>query len=418
MLSSLQINRLHCSQPSPPPQPSPNTTALCPGWETSCNGLNFPLGNGVYSFRDFNVISFADFNAVTGDIEGRLAAKGNVNLGAGFSIGYELQTVNNQPDNDLPYSLVAGGNVNWVSGALFPDGSGSPYPGDEEDMFVGGTFNGESYFNDRLAGPCAAAGCLDTYFNAAYECYSGYQSTLAALEENVSFNITWDALILYCAESTATQYVFTITPEQMTQYTYTLVENCNFQASWVINVAGTADVNITGGSFPAIPGGVVYNILGSGRTITVIDTQVNGAILSPDNTLYQPGGVIVGKVVVGDVSMSLQINKEDTCPTPLPVQLPNIPTQPIADDKMAKMVVNGGWQSGDYATQLGAWVTNVQDGWVTFDRPVTLSQGQAITVTVSSVQGRNTQSVVPVTSSSSMVQITIALLFALVALAF
>lgn len=223
--SSLQINRVHCENPAPTPIPV-TPSNLCPGFETVCAGLNFPLDNGVYSFRDFNVITFNSFVATTGDIEGRLAAKRDVTLGAGYSIGYQLQTANNQPDNDLPYSLVSGGNVNWVSGQLYPDGSGLPFPGNEEDMFVAGTFTGPSYLNSRrTGGPCPSSNvnCLDTYFSAAHDCYQTYQDTLASYNDNVAKTTEFSALELTCSDSTLDTYYITLTSSDLTSTTYTTV---------------------------------------------------------------------------------------------------------------------------------------------------------------------------------------------------
>jgi len=395
---ALQINRVHCVNPAPVPHP-PNGTNLCPAWESDCLGLDFPLDEGVYSFRDFNVISFDSFTAATGDIEGRLAARNDVSLGAGFSIGYQLETFNNQPDNSLPYSLVAGRDCTWISGALFPDGSGTPYPGEEEGMFCGHSFTGSADLTTRVSGNCTTsngvyvAGCLDQYFDAAYECYEGYSNALAGQADNVVQTVVWDGLFLTCDDSSADVYYVTLTPDVMATYTYTSVSNCNFQAFWIINVAGSGDVFITGDSFPAICGGVVYNIIGA-RTVNITDTSVCGHVLAPDATIYQPGGVIVGKVVAGDVSFSLQINKNNNCPNPGTVTLPTSSSSDAPSGQTYLQVQgSGGIMPNDVITINSVFtnlVVSIDGNTITLNNALTqdIPAGSLITATVSNANGR------------------------------
>jgi choice-of-anchor A domain-containing protein len=256
---------------------------------------------------DFNAISFGDFNANTGDIEGRLAVRNNVALGFGYSVGYTLSTVYGT-DLPRPFSLVAGGAVMWQSGALYPDGTGNPFAGAQEDMFVGDSFSGASYLESLVVGQCTVPGCLNSYFDAVQSCYGGYQSALNQ-PDNVQSVYQWSGLYITCNDPDALVYYISINPSQFSSFTYTVAESCNSDAKWVINIGGTSDFTISGASFPASANAVVYNVLGSGRTITVENTQVQGSVFAPYNTLYQPSGDIYGRVVAADISMSLQINQ-------------------------------------------------------------------------------------------------------------
>jgi len=302
-----QINRLYCvGLPLTPPSP-PVPTHYCPSFITDCAGLTMNLDGQSVSFIDYDVISFGDFNAVSGDVEGRLAVRNGVDLGA-FSVGYQIHR--DSSDNTLPYSVVVGHDCRWSSGAVYPDGSGSPYAGNEENIFCGGSFTGASYLQQRVTGSCENADCLDSAFNAAQQCYEGYQNTVANVQDNVAVEVYWSGLYLTCNDVTATSYTFSLTSSQMSQYTYIApFTNCNSDASWTINIRGTDSVTLTGGSFPADCGQVVYNVIGSGRTITVTGTSLCGHLLAPDNILNQSGGVIVGHVIAGDIPASLQINK-------------------------------------------------------------------------------------------------------------
>jgi choice-of-anchor A domain-containing protein len=281
-------------------------------FETQCAGLAFPLAgtNGV-QFTDFDVISFGGFVANTGDVESRLAVRNSASVGYGYSIGYQIGS--QSTDRYVPYSVVVGNNFNFGSGAVYPEGNNYPYQVTEEDLFVGGTFTGEQDLADRVLGSCSgSSSCIATvqsYFDQAQACYSGYQNTLAAHSDNVAVLIQWSGLYLTCNSAVDATYYVTLTPDQMTQYTWISLSGCNVNARWVINVAGTADVTFTSGSFPATEGAVIYNVLGSGRKINVQWTQLDGSILAPQNILNQTGGVIRGKVVVADVIASLQMNK-------------------------------------------------------------------------------------------------------------
>jgi len=425
-----QINRVNCVNPAPGPHP-PNNSYLCPSFEENCLGLDFPMENGVFSFRDFNVISFGSFVANTGDIEGRLAVKNSVTLGAGYSIGYMLSTANNQPDNSLPYSLVAGREVSWISGSIHPDGSGIPFPGNQEDIFAGHTFTGANDLAARVSGNCGEGdnyveGCLDRYFDSAKQCYQGYSSALAGQSDNVQQTVEWSGLFLTCNDAEASVYFVTLTPATMASYTYTSVSNCNFQAYWVINVAGSGDVAITGDSFPAICGGVVYNVIGE-RTVTVTETSVCGHILAPNAVLNQPGGVIIGKVVANDITMSLQINKHNNCPNPGTVDLPTASTTPAPEGQNYLVVAgSGGITDGDVVTVNGQTnlVISINGNIMTLSNALSadVPAGSIITATVSNANGRPVHKAddasSPSGNSASSVAVVAAFVLALIALAF
>jgi len=251
---------------------------------------------------------FGSFVANTGDVEGRIAVRNTATVGAGWSVGYELHHI--ASDLSLPYSMIVGNTLTFPSGAVYPDGSNVPFSGSQEDLFVGNSFNGPSYLNERVTGNCAGStGCLDSQFDAVRQCYGGYQTEMASHSDNVAANIQWSGLTVTCNSATSRIYYLTLTPAQMSQFTYTVLNGCNSNARWVINIGGSGPVTFTGASFPANPASVTYNVLGSGRTITVRDINLGGNLIAPYNTVNQPSGVIVGKVIAGDITMSLQENR-------------------------------------------------------------------------------------------------------------
>jgi len=273
------------------------------GFETACGGLDFPLNGGDYSFTDYDVIVFGDFHANTGDAERRIAVRDNFYAGAGWSAGYQIDT----DATYAPYTVVVGGDATWVSGDVYPDGNQQGVP--EEYLFVGGTFTGASYLNNLVTGHCSTPHCLDNYFDAAKSCYTGYQSTLANNVDNVQHVAQWSTLTVTCNSATDMKYYLSVTGAELSSVTGVSLVNCNADAFWVVNVVGTDDVSFNGGSFgPGAPQ-VIFNVVGSGRTINVGAYQFDGSLLAPNNILHQTGGVIIGKTVVASVTSSIQFNK-------------------------------------------------------------------------------------------------------------
>lgn len=250
------------------------------------------------------MISFGNFVADTGDIEGRLAVQGSVTLGDGYSIGDQISSL----DGFSSYSLIAG-SLTWGSGGLYPDGSAASI----ENAFVADTASVPSYLQDRINGPCDSGDCLSAAFSNAQGCFTNLQNSLASLAENVNATLKYSAIQLTC-NGAASRYVASITDDMMAGATWWNLIGCSGNAQWIINVEGSGQVNFHGDSIPTNADNVVYNILGSGRTISV-NTGVNGAILAPNNNLNQTGGVIRGVVIAGDIQFALQINRPSCIPT-------------------------------------------------------------------------------------------------------
>jgi len=260
---------------------------------------------------NYDVISFENLVGPTGAIDGRAAVKGDVVVGTsyagGYSVGYYVH--NTASDGTLPYSLVAGGNLTFGGGAVYPDGL---HNGPREDIFVGtGSATGQADLVARSTGSCSSSNCLGSYFDAVQACYGGYQTAWASNADNVVKTIQWSGLYLDCQDTTNSvkQYYLTLTTSEMSQYTWISMSNCNAGARWIITVPGTGPVTFTAGSFPAASNAVVYNVLGSGRTINVQNVYLQGHLVAPYNTLNQPSGNIVGKVIAGNIPATLNINR-------------------------------------------------------------------------------------------------------------
>jgi fibro-slime domain-containing protein/choice-of-anchor A domain-containing protein len=409
---SLQINRLHCPAHPPPIIPSP-VDILCPTFESNCEGLVLPVGQQVASFRDFNFVSFGNFVDFAGDIQGRLAVAGNCNVSS-FSVGYELHTLNG-PDANIPYSLVVGGNLYFGTGSIYPDGSNVPYPGSAEGIYVGGNAYVPDYIRTRITG---GPGSLASWFGAARTCYNQFSQSFSSVPDNVIQSIQYGGLLLHCQSNLAAAYYVTVPATTFNTITYYILDNCNFQASWVVNIAGAEDVVFYGGSFPAVGGGLVYNVLGTGRTITVSGTGVTGHILAPWNILNQTNSVIDGKVVVGDVINCNQVNKP-ICTANPPVTLTSALAQGASAGATSLNLASSVFVAGDVLSPIGATVTGTSNNGKTVTLASglgsSLPQGSFITTVVNdTTSSRITPT--KTTSGASASGIFVALLVALIAL--
>jgi choice-of-anchor A domain-containing protein len=285
-------------------------------------------------------------------------------------------------------------------------------------MFVGGTFStNQSDLIDRRTGDCGeSSGCLESTFSDAKSCYTGYSNNIAAVSDNVVKNIEWSGLSITCNDAAATSYYVSLTSAEFDSFTYTTIGNCNYQALWFINIRGTDDVSITGASFPSIPGGTVYNVVGCGRTITVHDTDLAGSFLAPCSYLNQPNGVINGKVVAESVVVSLQINRENTCPQNVTITIPVVVQVPSIESTQASLSNNAA-RVGDSLTADGPTVVATNGNNVALSGPITAPAGKTYFIQSNSFASRTpVDSEQP--STASVASMTVALVVALIALLF
>jgi len=414
VIVSNQINRVFCPPPPPPVITTSTNTHLCPNYETTCDGLTLPIGSTVSSFRDYNFVSFGNLIDYGGDIQGR-AAVGNNAWVSGFSVGHELQPLG--ADGVLPFAFVVSGDLNFTAGSVFPDGSNTPYPGPIEGIYVGGHFSGDAYLAARVTG---GPGSLAGYFTAGRQCYNQFSAQFAATPDNVVQSVQYGGLFLHCNSNTAAAYSVTVLDTVFNSITYYTLDNCNFQASWVINIGGTGTVNFFGGSFPAVAGGLVYNVLGTNRVLNVTGTAVTGHILAPWNILNQTASVIWGKVVVGDVLNLNQVNKPYCVTGNPPVTVSSNVAQTTPSGSKTLLVTGNVFIAGDKLNLGPTVVSTSTDGkTLTLNTPLTgaVSAGTVVSTIVTDPTASRVVVQAAVTGSSSAITVFAGLLIALLALA-
>jgi len=170
---------------------------------------------------------------------------------------------------------------------------------------VNGMFNASNYLLPRQISNVTNAGAA---FDSAQSYYQSVQDALAALPINANARIIYtDGLEITCNSFTDLYHVAIDATTYSTVNWFSLI-GCRFSAAWVIDVTGSGDVTIKGQPFPAIVERAVYNILGTGRTISG-QTGIAGHILSPGNTYTSSAGLVYGNLIVGDIATVLQVRK-------------------------------------------------------------------------------------------------------------
>jgi len=201
--------------------------------------------------------------------------------------------------------MIVGGDATWLSGAIYPTVGG--------EIYVGGTFNAPGYLQSYVENaPCH--GCTDAAFNAVKSCYDNVVDTYSHTPTNGYAQIipfTGGSLEITCNDANDLMYYIDIPDSVLSQASQYQLVNCNMDASYVLVISGTGDVNFHGSPFPPVPNGATYVIdcseVDRGVTLSV---GVNGGIIAPDcSHLQETGGAVWGKVVASDITYMIQFNR-------------------------------------------------------------------------------------------------------------
>jgi len=266
--------------------------------------MTFQVDQYYVSFAQYDVISFGSFVGSTGDVEGRLAVRDNLIVGAGFSVGYEI-TAPDAASN--PLSMIVGRDAIWGSGTVYPSNVGL--------VWIGGDFNAPDYLQTSLENPNTPCyGCLDSAFDAVKSCYDSVVSDFSSRTPNTEVQIvpyTGGQLQITCDDNTENVYVTNLPDTLLNQASAYSLVNCNSNAEFIIVVTGTGNVTFHGSPFPSVPNGATYVIdcseVQRGVALTV---GVNGGIIAPDcSHLQETGGAVWGKVVSADITYMVQFNR-------------------------------------------------------------------------------------------------------------
>jgi len=383
----------------------------CSGDSADCSGVPIPsIGQSTIDWLAYNVISFDGFAAGTGSVGGRLAVKNDVTLGDGFSVGYGVVLTPITPSNTSitpiapTFSFIGGHAVSWASGALYPDNTFLR----PEFGFDGDSFTGPSYLASRMIANISTLGYnLDSDFEDARSYYVALSSNFELETDNVALTAQWSGIFLDCTNATEVsnglpRYIVTIDSSVLAASTWWSLNACDINGVWIINIGGTGDVTFQGANFPGISERVLFNVLGSGRTINV-GSGVTGSILGPNQEYSQTGGATYGLVIVGDVSAALSTSQPN-CADFAPFDVVTVNIQPInSGDTSIAVSGNGQFTGGDSLDVGGSENVIVQETiidngqyYMTVNPPVSGSYGSGTFLTTT-VNNPNNRTITPPT---------------------
>jgi len=230
--------------------------------------------------KDYNVFVFKDFKANSSDVQGRLAAGGNVTIN-NYSVGTSLTDGNNGSAN-----LVAGGKLVAKNGQLF---HGSAVAG---SLDVAGSFSAPK--------GTISTGALPVDFSAEQLRLSSLSTTLAAkaTTNGATGGLQWGGYYLNTNSSGLS--VFNIAATNVNNFSLT---STAANAIVLINVSGTsANFQNMGFSFSGIDAShVLFNFVDA-TSITINGVGFLGSVLAPKADVAFNNGNFAGTLIAKSLS--------------------------------------------------------------------------------------------------------------------
>jgi choice-of-anchor A domain-containing protein len=239
----------------------------------------------------YNGFFAKDFTAPYSDVEGRLAAGGNISISS-YSVNYK-----NGAQLYDGTGLVAGGDLNFTNGTIHGD---VHVGGNYTPTQSGNIVNGNAYHGSQ---PIDFANEFDYLINLS--------SSLSGLENNGTADLLWSTMHLN-ADVNSSVNVFSYTPNDMRYSDYKLQGVSQDDSLTVINVSGK-DVSMSWGNFAGSDRSiedhsnlVIYNFF-EAETLE-LRSGFWGTILAPQADIIANSGVINGQVIGQSWSGGMQIN--------------------------------------------------------------------------------------------------------------
>jgi choice-of-anchor A domain-containing protein len=235
------------------------------------------LTSTTASAANYNVLVLGDFSGQSSDIEGALAAGGNITLSA-YEVGAKLTSARNGSA-----TLVAGKSINFSNGQL--DHGSAVAPSIHGDFYAGN-------------GTKPAGNALD--FAALQSQYSGYANTAASLAANGTTSNLSGTMAL--AGTLSGLNIFTVAGSDLSSAgVFSL--SIPTGASALINVTGTSasfqnmDFQVGGTS----ASNILFNFA-DGTTLTMNGIGFVGSILAPNADVDFTNGKMDGQLVARSLS--------------------------------------------------------------------------------------------------------------------
>ncbi len=295
-----------------------NTRLLEVSQRAACSAVA-PSCNVLGAAGDYNGFFFDSYTALSSDVQGRLAAGGNVSLN-NYSIADQL------PTDFSGTSLLVGGNL------IFP--SGRVYRG---DIVIGGSGAGVGAPVINGLGPnqrLIQNAPMPIDFAAERTRLIAESQRLRTFPTNTTHEYQWGGLYLH-GDNTSPVQVFNLNGQQVLDAHTFQVDRIPAGATVLFNVSGTNTglTNMSLSSLIAHRNKVLFNFY-EATSLQLAGISVEGSILAPMANLDNPQGVIWGTIVANRWNGQMQINlaAHSGCMV-APVAPPNLcastPTTPV-----------------------------------------------------------------------------------------
>lgn len=255
------------------------------------------------SAGQYGLFAFGNVSVSNSDVEGAVAAGGNVSITGGYSINATNKSVNG-------YGLVAGGNVAWTNGGGSINGK----------SYSGGSWNAPAY----LAAPSHGSSPVD--FNAAKTQLTQLSSQLSQTKATAGTSQQWGGLN-FTGSGSNVEFINLSASQLSSANAMRLVSGFNSNSTLIFNISGTSATlsNLdTSSLFNSYQGRALFNFY-EASSITINGTSPHASILAPLATLSGQNGHIQGNVIVNNFSGgtwgSLQVNNNPF----IPVNTPAVP---------------------------------------------------------------------------------------------
>jgi len=270
---------------------------------------------------NYNAFIFGDFKSQYSDIEGRLAAGGNVNLGS--TVGSDLAKDTSRTTD----TLIVGGTLTWTNAEV-----------QNGNVKVGGnaTLSNGTNIKDGSLEQNIGVSNLPVNFAAEESSLKALSSRLASMTANGTVTKTDWGGIFFSGDGASAQQVFDIDGTFLsTANTFSFANNSHTgipkNATLVFNVSGATDFmrNFDMLAFTKAlqesDDNVLFNFY-EATSLTLSGISIKGSVLAPLAAVTANNGNIDGTIIAQSWNGTMELHNvpfESTSTTPAPVPEPS-----------------------------------------------------------------------------------------------
>lgn len=272
-----------------------STLLVASVFASSVSAGSIDLGDAAH----YNVFLKENFSANSGDVEGRLAAGGNVDISS-YSVNVKHGSQLYSDTNEYP-ALVSGGDLTFSNGNI------------AGNVYVGGNYYG-SPSGTITNGTLSQSGGSPIDFNETFNSLTQLSTNLSQLDENGVAEDLWSTQYLRGAGVNGQAddlHIFSMDASDMLFSDYQL-SGVDQGDIVIFNVAGenisTSSGNFQGSDFSL--GNVANNILFNFYEAKTLDINavLYGSILAPTADITTTWGLIEGQVIANSWTGNAQVN--------------------------------------------------------------------------------------------------------------